>query len=695
MSLNKNKVLALIVIMFIQISYSQKIDSTKVEHIEEVMVSATRTKRKLSSLPVPAKIIGGQEIKQTNSIKLNDILSEQTGIIMVPEYGSQGVQIQGLDAEFILILIDGMPLIGRTTGNLDLSRIMVGNIKQIEVVKGASSSLYGSDALGGVINIITDKPKKGTNANITARYGSYNVMDFSATFSTKQGNLSASTFIDYYKNDGFSHDGSDVNMLIDPYSNITTHSKIIYDINENLQLYSSLRSFNQKLDYKYIILDEDISYNILGNDNISELSGTIRLTHKGGRLTNFLELYATKYDNIYNDKYIKDNSLYSEGHYKEKLLKPEYRSVYRLDNNTTISAGVGFTYQTLDKSSFYITPEVTSQYAYVQYDLVLTDILNIITGVRYDDHSDYKSQFNPKLAIKLDILPKVTSVKMSMGRGYKSPAFRQLYYDFTNSSVGYSVIGYNVAVAKLNEFAEQGIIDINNLKIPLETYDTPLDAQSSYNYNIGFNYRKNHKFNVDVNLFYNSMTNLIDTKIAAIKISNGQSVYTYYNVDKAYSKGFEFDSYFNFNKELKLKVGYQYLIYKSKDDIDKVNEGNLFASVNGTVIRLKESDYIGLFNKSKHMANTSIVYTNEGFDISLRAIYRGSYGAFDTNGNEVFDKYDDKVSGYTLFNTSVNKNITDNLKLGLSINNILDFVNKKEISNITGRIINLNINYTF
>ena len=77
-------------------------------------------------------------------------------MITVPDFGGgEGIQMQGLDAQYVLILIDGVPLVGRSAGTLDLNRISVGNIKQIEVVKGASSSLYGSDALGGVINIIT------------------------------------------------------------------------------------------------------------------------------------------------------------------------------------------------------------------------------------------------------------------------------------------------------------------------------------------------------------------------------------------------------------------------------------------------------------------------------------------------------------------------------------------------------------
>ena len=146
-------------------AYSQKttIDTLKVDELEEVILTATRTARQLSSLPLPVTLVSKKVIEQSGTIRLNEILSEQTGIITIAdESGFEGVQIQGIASDYILILIDGVPLVGRSAGNFDLSRLTVGNIKQIEVVKGPSSSLYGSEALGGVINIITEKPKQKT-----------------------------------------------------------------------------------------------------------------------------------------------------------------------------------------------------------------------------------------------------------------------------------------------------------------------------------------------------------------------------------------------------------------------------------------------------------------------------------------------------------------------------------------------------
>ena len=134
--------------------------------MKEVMVSANKTEKPFVELTVPAKIISRAEIENSGHSRLNDIISEQVGIITVPGFGgSEGVQLQGIDPEYTLILIDGLPIIGRVAGILDLSRISLGSVERIEIIKGASSSLYGSEALGGVINIITNKEKEDGFSN--------------------------------------------------------------------------------------------------------------------------------------------------------------------------------------------------------------------------------------------------------------------------------------------------------------------------------------------------------------------------------------------------------------------------------------------------------------------------------------------------------------------------------------------------
>ena len=139
--------------------------------LDEIVVTATRTERKLGNVAVPVQIINQKIIQQTGSLRFQDVLQEQTGIVVVnsnlgtslngyPNPFGQGVQMLGLDPAYTLILLDGEPLIGRNVGILKLGRLATGNIRQVEIVKGPSSSLYGSEAMAGVINIITAAPKK-------------------------------------------------------------------------------------------------------------------------------------------------------------------------------------------------------------------------------------------------------------------------------------------------------------------------------------------------------------------------------------------------------------------------------------------------------------------------------------------------------------------------------------------------------
>ena len=106
-----------------------------------------------------------KEIIETGASKLDEVISKQTGIISVPtKTGTEGLQMQGLDASYTTILLDGCPIIGRSFGALDLNRISVTDIEKIEIIRGASSSLYGSNALGGVINLISkNQIKDGVN----------------------------------------------------------------------------------------------------------------------------------------------------------------------------------------------------------------------------------------------------------------------------------------------------------------------------------------------------------------------------------------------------------------------------------------------------------------------------------------------------------------------------------------------------
>ena len=163
-----------------------KIDSTK-NNLDEIIITATKTERILSSLPLNVSIIKKSDIEKTNATRLSDVINEELGLITVSDFGGgEGIQMQGLDSEYTLVLIDNQPLIGRSAGTLDLNRISVGNIKQIEIVRGPSSSLYGNNAFAGVINIITEEPKTGLKGNLISSYETHNTLITISFLATKR-----------------------------------------------------------------------------------------------------------------------------------------------------------------------------------------------------------------------------------------------------------------------------------------------------------------------------------------------------------------------------------------------------------------------------------------------------------------------------------------------------------------------------
>ena len=126
---------------------------------------------------------------------------------------------------------------------------------------------------------------------------------------------------------------------------------------------------------------------------------------------------------------------------------------------------------------------------------------------RYDNYNDYKSQISPRIAFRTKILEGVF-LKSSIGKGFKAPDFRQLYFNFSNSTVGYSVIGFNVVDEVISELYRDN--QIVNLVVPMSEFDDKLNPESSVSFNLGINYIQSDKLKLGINLFRNDINDLID-----------------------------------------------------------------------------------------------------------------------------------------------------------------------------------------
>ncbi len=642
-------------------------DSILTENLDEVVVTATRTIRQLSSLPLPVTLIAKKQLQQTGFTRLNEILNEQTGIIMTPDAtigGGEGVQIQGIASDYILVLIDGVPVVGRSSGNLDLSRFAIGNIKQVEVVKGPSSSLFGSEALGGVINIITEKPSsEKINGQVSHRMASFNNQNTNLTINQKGKKLGYSLFADRLSTDGYDLAPTQEGQTINPFYNYTLNGRLYVDVSDTWNVFASGRYFYQEFDVAPSTSEEQ------------DLNLHFKVNHKATSKSQLqYELYYTNY--VTDEKSIDpiDNELLIANDFDQRLFRPEVRFNHTFSPQNILTVGGGYNFEHLERSLFAGDVTFESQYLYSQFDFKPLDALNIIVGARFDNHSEYHSQLSPKISGRYDISPSL-AIKGSVGSGFKAPDFRQLYLDFTNAAGGgYSVFGKEVEQAGIERLQEND--EIATLQVDPSELGEPLDAESSIGYNLGFTFKKG-KLSTELNFFRNDFKNLIDTRILASK-TNGQNVFGYINRDRVYTQGFEMDIRYKPWKNLNLSAGYQLLYAYDKDKREAVKNGEVFARDPETLqtVRLSTSDYFGLENRSRHTLNAKVFYEIPEWDANanIRVTYRSSFGLTDQNGNNLLDVYDDTFAkGYALVNLTFGKTFFEHYQLQLGAINLLDF----------------------
>ena len=167
-----------------------------------VVVTATRAERRADEVAVPVSVIGQEEMASQGAARMTDLLADQPGLTINTDHGA-GLQMRGLGPDYTLILVDGEPIVGRTAGTLDLDRLTTGNVERVEIVRGPTSSLYGSEALAGVVNLITEAPDEPLGGRVRTRYGTHGTVDVSARLEGTAGPWRGAVFVDRYRTAGY------------------------------------------------------------------------------------------------------------------------------------------------------------------------------------------------------------------------------------------------------------------------------------------------------------------------------------------------------------------------------------------------------------------------------------------------------------------------------------------------------------
>ncbi|HLD51681.1 MAG TPA: TonB-dependent receptor [Sediminibacterium sp.] len=653
--------------------------------------TATKTERSLSNIAVPVQIISQKTIQQAGSLRLSDILSEQTGLFMTNGFGT-GVSMQGLNPDYTLILIDGEPLIGRTSGVLDLKRITVGNIKQIEIVRGPSSSLYGSEAMAGVINIITDKSRKNT-LGISTRYGTYNTADFSVKGSVRTNRINYQGFGNFYRTDGFSIRPNSRERSVAPIERFTQQHNLGFRLSDRSNLSLNIRHNSETIKNNITVINNGNSINSVGVEKNEDLNTTLQLAHKfNERVKNTTRLYATQFNS--SQELISDNGVPYLDAFKQQFARIENQTDFNLNKQLEFNIGGGYIHETANSTRYDNSTSIKTNrigYIYLQSEWRPLNKLTFIGGARYDNNELFAAAFSPKLALQYKIDKKI-SLKASIGRGFKAPDFRQLYLNFTNTAAGsYSVFGSVEAQKIINELNRIG--QISSLE-PSFYQLSNLQPEFSTGFNVGASYQ-DEQWHISTNIFRNNIENLIDSRLVAYK-TGGAQIFSYLNVKNAFTQGVETDIKYRYNNQWSFSAGYQFLLTGDQAEINAIKDGKVFTrDQNGFSRKMNQSEYVGLPNRSKHMANIKLQYEHQNFFANARALYRSRWATTDTDGNGIFNTNDAFAKGFIQLNIAAGQGFNNGLSVQAGIDNLLNYTDVLNLPNLPGRTYYLSISYNF
>ncbi|MEL7362195.1 MAG: TonB-dependent receptor, partial [Bacteroidota bacterium] len=651
--------------------------------LASVVVTATRTAKEIEDVAVPISVVSAEEIERQGALRLGDVLAAVPGLHLFDDHGT-GLQVQGFDPDYTLILIDGQPVIGRTSGTLSLNRLTVQGVERVELVRGPSSSLYGSEALAGVVNIITAKPSAGMSGSLSLRGGTYwrSVIAAEAEMGSERSGVRL--LVNRYASNGYDMTPDSFAPTIAAFSDWTTDVRAHTDLTDRVRL---------KLGVRAAIQDQNSAFDSGGARFDNDARRTDWSIHPEAeiRLSNVFRLRTTLYGAQYKTETRHtrqaDGALTYSDDFDQRLARAETQVDALWGQRHLTVIGAGLTDERLESTRYAFggsQPEAQQAYVFLQHEWAPVRAFEINASARFDAHTDYASQVSPKLSVLVRPF-EALSLRASLGSGFKAPAFRQLYLNFTNPTAGYSVLGTTLLRDGLQEFVDLGIVDPSSITIDVDAIE-PIEAESSSAFNVGATVTPTRWLTASVNAFHNDVENLIDTEIVAFKNSNNP-IFSYRNFASVYTRGIEAETTIlpldllgaSASHRAEVRISYQFLQARDREIVDQIEDGVAFArDANNRDIRLSMSDYGGLFGRSPHSTTMQVNYGYVPFDLdaSLRMRYRSDYGYVDLDGNQIPYGPNEFVDGYGIVDATLSKTVptrgSTSARLQVGVDNLFD-----------------------
>lgn len=604
-------------------STAQQLDSTF--YLNDVVVTGTRTPKLLKDTPIQTRLITAADIEKVDATNVVDLMQQELPGVEFSYAMNQQLHINfnGFGGQSILFLVDGERLAGETLDDIDFTRLNMANVERIEIVKGAASALYGSNAGGGVINIITKEETKpwtlNYNAHLSHRNNRQNI-----TWGTKGKRVRNMLNLNANLNDSYhlSNASNPTTLVVN-----TVYGDSCWSLKDQL---TYIPSDQLKLIGRIGFFEREVTRTIDAPDMYRNLTSGLRAQWELSPNDQFDFSYAfDQYDKAIRYKlFHRTIRQYSNS---QNTIRGTYHHSFKRGDILTTGTDVMHGYlmnKNLEGSSYH--QNVID--AFLQYDWLITPQWEMVGALRYDHFSDSKnSRITPKLSARYQP-QKNLNLRFGYGMGFRAPSLKEKYYNFDMA----------------------GIWIVNG--------NPDLKAEVSHNFNVSADYTKGH-YNITASAYYNDVENKLATGIPHyIQTESMQLYLDYVNLENYSVYGGDVTVQARWDNGFSTRLSYAYTNERIPHDKDGNNVNNQYIPARHHSITAR-ADWDKQFTR------------RYGLRLSLNGRFLSSVK------NKTYVNYYDITEGtntvkypaYTLWKLSATQRFGTAFKLTLAADNLLNY----------------------